>query len=201
MDGAWVRTVEFRQAVGGYDRDHVDEVLEKVAQAIDGGWSPKPIIRDVHFRRTRWKGYHRQDIDEFIELLRTSGRFSFLAEPSFPSQRSVTGESSARDTRGLLMGKPREQKNRERAARGEPREGAPGEVEGVSGRCPEPTSGVDGQQIPRRRTSSTQSVLRHHWRPRTTEAGHGGTRPRSSSPAPATSSNATAGRRGHAEPK
>jgi DivIVA domain-containing protein len=114
VDGTWVRTVEFRQAVGGYDRDHVDEVLDKVATAIDAGWSPKPIIRDVHFRHTWWKGYHRQDVDQFIELLRTSTDL-VLAEPSIPQRRSATPDTTVRDASGLLAGRRREQKRRERA--------------------------------------------------------------------------------------
>lgn len=112
----WIRTVEFRQALGGYDRGDVDEVLEKVAKAVDAGWPPKTVIRDVHFRRTRGKGYHRRDIDEFMDLLRTSEDFVGVGDPLFPPPRAATEDPNARVTNGPPAGKRRERKRQERAA-------------------------------------------------------------------------------------
>ena len=87
MDSARIRTVEFRQAVRGYDRCEVDDLLEAVAKAVDVGRPPMPLLRGVEFRH-RWAGYHRRDVDEFLDILRTA-TFAATAEPWFPPPSPV----------------------------------------------------------------------------------------------------------------
>ena len=88
MDSARIRTVEFRQALRGYDRNEVDEVLEKIAEAVDLGQSPTALIRNAHFRG-RWRGDHRGDVDEFMEILRTTSNWVAVPQPGFPLPHSV----------------------------------------------------------------------------------------------------------------
>ena len=102
--------------MGGYARDDVDELLEQVATAIDAGRSPTLVIRDVRFRRTRWKGYHRGDVDECMALLRKTTDSVGVPELTFPPQRAIAQHAGTRGTSGLLNGKRREQQRRERAA-------------------------------------------------------------------------------------
>jgi len=68
VDSAGVRNATFRETLKGYDRREVDDLLRRIAAAIDTGHSPHQLIANARFRDV-WKGYDRDDVDDFLNQL------------------------------------------------------------------------------------------------------------------------------------
>jgi DivIVA domain-containing protein len=63
-----VRAVRFGERLRGYRPDDVDDLLKKVAQELDAGRSPAPLLQGVKFRE-KLRGYDPADVDEFLVRL------------------------------------------------------------------------------------------------------------------------------------
>jgi DivIVA domain-containing protein len=65
VTGDDVRQVQLRQAVMGYHTGEVDDLLERVASALDAGASPTLLIEHVKFH---WaiRGYAYEDVDQCL---------------------------------------------------------------------------------------------------------------------------------------
>jgi DivIVA domain-containing protein len=65
----FVRDVEFRHALKGYNVAQVDEFLEALADKLDGGEAlfAEDVISNEF--RTSWKGYYKEEVDEFLKHL------------------------------------------------------------------------------------------------------------------------------------
>jgi DivIVA domain-containing protein len=69
MTGDEVRRSEFREAYRGYNAQHVDTFLEKVADALDAGISISALVQSVEFGRSL-RGYGIDDVDAVLVRLR-----------------------------------------------------------------------------------------------------------------------------------
>src|SRR5688500_16773940 len=57
LTGDEVREVRFREKLRGYRPSDVDELLSAIADAVDAGRSPRPLVAKAQFR-TALRGYH-----------------------------------------------------------------------------------------------------------------------------------------------
>jgi len=67
-----VRRIGFREKFRGYDPAVIDPLIEGIAAAIDEGRSVSELVR--HARRRpfplKWRGYHPDDVNRFLDRLR-----------------------------------------------------------------------------------------------------------------------------------
>jgi DivIVA domain-containing protein len=69
VTGDEVRAVSFREKLRGYRPSDVDDLLKRVADELDAGRSPAPLLEGVNFRE-KFRGYHPADVDQFLDRLR-----------------------------------------------------------------------------------------------------------------------------------
>lgn len=69
MTGDEVRRYEFHEQIRGYNPSQVDDLLQQIADALDGGKPIGGIITGVEFRRSM-RGYRMTDVDGLLEQLR-----------------------------------------------------------------------------------------------------------------------------------
>ncbi|WP_436697782.1 DivIVA domain-containing protein [Nocardioides sp. BYT-33-1] len=71
---ALIRAARFKpvRIVHGYEMGDVDDLLERLAMAIDAGRPVRPLVAGADLRLTRWReGYARPEVDALLaEVLR-----------------------------------------------------------------------------------------------------------------------------------
>jgi DivIVA domain-containing protein len=94
-----LRQAQFRQAAMGYHTDEVDDLLERVASALDAGVSPSLLIKHAQFH---WAvhGYAYEEVDQFLtHIVRSSTAIDVPA-------RQLRPTSPPRELVGLWMTAP-----------------------------------------------------------------------------------------------
>jgi DivIVA domain-containing protein len=69
MTGDEVRAYEFHEQFRGYNPNQVDQLLQQIADALDGGRPISELMAVIELRRSM-RGYRMSDVDEFLEQLR-----------------------------------------------------------------------------------------------------------------------------------
>ena len=69
MTGDEVRRYEFHEEWRGYNPRQVDQLLEQIAGALDGGGPVSGLLVNVELGRSM-RGYRRSDVDDLLEQLR-----------------------------------------------------------------------------------------------------------------------------------
>lgn len=64
-----VRAVEFRDKLRGYDPAKVDMLIEKIADELEAGRSPRRLLENPDLG-TKLRGYHPVDVDAFLASMR-----------------------------------------------------------------------------------------------------------------------------------
>ena len=75
MDALELRSVLFREQFRGYEPTEVDDALDRLAACLDrAGHISRADLEGLQFRRARFRGYHRGDVDAFVASLRAEAR-------------------------------------------------------------------------------------------------------------------------------
>ena len=71
MDPDALRRVQFREQFRGYAAPEVDDAIERPAARLDAGGEIRRVdVDELRFGTARLRGYHRGDVDAFVQALR-----------------------------------------------------------------------------------------------------------------------------------
>jgi len=103
VNGADVRTKEFRQTLRGYHIDDVDAFLEKVAVEVGAGRPVRSLCAGARFRQAL-RGYKIDDVDAFLRQVAAEdptyqSKWSLPPSEPLPSITNPTGSKRQRRRR------------------------------------------------------------------------------------------------------
>ena len=75
VDPDALRSVQFREQFRGYAPAEVDDAIERLAARLEAGGEIRRVdVDQLRFATARLRGYHRGDVDSFVQRLRDGAR-------------------------------------------------------------------------------------------------------------------------------
>ena len=105
MNGADVRTKEFRQTLRGYHIDDVDTFLEKVAVEVEAGRPVRALCASARFRQAL-RGYKIDDVDTFLRRVAAEDPIN-LSKWSLPPSEPLSSMTNPTGSKRQRRRRPR----------------------------------------------------------------------------------------------